>query len=158
MGNMDFDATNVEPNAPMDAIPSGKYIAKIAETEIKETKSGKGKYLQITLEIVEGQFKGRKVFDRLNLWNASAQAKEIAEKTLSAICHSIDILKIRNHEELKNNIVEIKVDKRTYEEYGEQNEVKGYSSAGKDRAPSKKEESEETEDSPQEEQKPAWAK
>jgi hypothetical protein len=126
MGNLDFDSTNVEPNAPLDAVPAGKYACRIGHTEIKENSKGTGRYLQLTLDVTDGDYKGRKLFDRLNLWNANSQASEIAQKTLSAICHAVGILKVRNHEELRGKAVLVKVTIRKSDEYGEQNDVKGY--------------------------------
>ena len=129
MGNLDFDSTNIAPSAPLDAVPAGKYVCRISATEIKENSKGTGRYLQLTLDVTEGEFRGRKLFDRLNLWNSNVQAKEIAEKTLSAICHAVGILKVRNHEELRNKSVLAKVALRNSPEYGEQNDVKGYEAA-----------------------------
>jgi hypothetical protein len=41
--------------------------AVITDTEKKPTKAMNGSYLQLTIEVIEGQHAGRKVFDRLNL-------------------------------------------------------------------------------------------
>ena len=43
---------------------------------------------------------GRKIFDRLNLVNASAQTVEIAQRTLSAICHATGRLQVQDSAEL----------------------------------------------------------
>jgi hypothetical protein len=37
----------------------------ITDTEEKPTKAMNGSYLQLTIEVIEGQHAGRKVFDRL---------------------------------------------------------------------------------------------
>ena len=127
MGNLNFDATTVEPSAPMEAVPAGTYPVRIAETEIKQTKNGNGRYLQLTLDIIDGQYKGRKLFDRLNLWNPNQQAVEIAQKTMSAICHATGIMQPRNHEELRGKTLSAKVNQDNDPQYGARNEVKGYS-------------------------------
>lgn len=130
MGNLNFDATTVQPSSPMEVLPRGKYVVQIDDTEKKETKAQDGAaYLQLTMTVTEGEFKGRKLFDRLNLWNPNTQAVEIAQRTLSALCHSIGIIKPRNHEEFRGKKVTVKVDVRTSQQYGEQNEVKGYEGA-----------------------------
>ena len=59
-----FDARTVEPSADFEAIPAGKYLAIITDSGMKETKAGTGNYLELTLQIIEGEFKGR------NLWRA----------------------------------------------------------------------------------------
>ena len=43
---------------------------------------------------------GRKLFDRLNLVNASAQTVEIAQRTLSAICHATGRMQVQDSQEL----------------------------------------------------------
>ena len=129
MSNLDFNAANFEPSAPLEAVPDGYYNCKLAGTEIKETKNGNGKYLMLTLDIVDGEYKGRKLFDRLNLWNQNAQAVEIASKTMSAICHAVGLLQVRNHEDLRGKNLAVKVIKTNDPSYGERNEVKGYKAA-----------------------------
>lgn len=126
MGNLEFDSTNIEPSAPLDPVPAGKYPCRITASEIKVTKNGAGRYLQLTLDIADGEYKNRKLFDRLNLWNSNVQAQEIAQKTLSAICHAVGILKVRNHEELRGKALLVKATTRNDPQYGESNEVKGY--------------------------------
>ena len=45
---------------------------------MKPTKTGNGQYLQLAFEIIEGEYKNRKVWARLNLENANADAVRIA--------------------------------------------------------------------------------
>ena len=96
-----FNASEVEP-ASFDAIPAGKYQAVITESERKETKSGTGEYLQLTFEIIEGDFKGRKLWARLNLSNPNQQAVQIARGELSAICRAVNVLQPGDSVELHN--------------------------------------------------------
>ena len=119
-----FNANDHEaPN--FDAIPPGWYTAIITESESKPTKAGNGTYLQLTLEILEGECKGRKIWDRLNLDNSNRQAVEIAHATLAAICKSIDVMTPEDSSELHNQPLQIKITTRDYN--GDtQNEVKGY--------------------------------
>jgi hypothetical protein len=126
MANLNgFDATQVDPRGTFEAIPAGWYLVAIVESESKPTKSGTGTYLSLTLEIIEGENKGRKLWDRLNLDNPNAQAVEISKATLSAICHAVGVLRPTASEELHNKPMLAKISVREYQgEY--QNEVKGY--------------------------------
>ncbi|QDV24543.1 hypothetical protein Q31a_28620 [Aureliella helgolandensis] len=57
MANLNgFDANSVEPADELEPIPTGKYIAVITDSEIKPMKSGTGNYLQLTFQIVEGEY------------------------------------------------------------------------------------------------------
>ena len=88
MSTLNFNANEVEPSIGFDAIPAGKYQAVITDSEMKDTKSGTGKYLQLEFEIIEGDYKNRKLWARLNLENANSEAVRMARADLSAICRS----------------------------------------------------------------------
>jgi hypothetical protein len=80
MADLDgFNAHEVEPTASFEAIPAGKYLAAITDSEMKPTKNGSGSYLQLTFTILEGEYKGRVVWARLNLVNPNQTAVKIAQ-------------------------------------------------------------------------------
>jgi Protein of unknown function (DUF669) len=95
-----FDATNIEPAKPLDVLPPGKYPAQIVNSEMRVTKDGMGQYLWLELDVLDGPCRGRKLFDRLNLVNANPQTVEIAQRTLSAICHATGRMQVQDSEEL----------------------------------------------------------
>ena len=59
---------------------------------MKPTKAGDGAYLELELQVIEGQYQGRKLWDRLNLNNANETTVKIAKGTLSAICRAVGVL------------------------------------------------------------------
>ena len=125
LGN--FNATEVEPTTSFELIPAGKYLAAITESEMKPTKSGAGSYLQLTFTILEGEYKNRILWARLNLNNPNATAVKIARSGLSAICHAVGVMQPRDSVELHNVplVISVKVKKRA--DTGElTNEIKGY--------------------------------
>jgi hypothetical protein len=127
MATLNFNANEVAPAEPLEAVPAGKYIAVITESEVKPTKAGTGHFLEMTFEIIEGEFKGRKVWGRLNLDNPNPQAVQIARGELSAICHSIGVLQPKDSSELHNLPLEISVRCKKREDSDElSNEIKGY--------------------------------
>ena len=122
-----FDARKVDPAADFEAIPAGKYLAAITESEMKETKAGTGRYLQLTFTIIEGEYKNRILWARLNLNNPNATAVKIARAELSAICHAVGVMSPRDSVELHNLPLLITVKCKKREDTGEiVNEVKGY--------------------------------
>ncbi|MCK4275429.1 MAG: DUF669 domain-containing protein, partial [Phycisphaerae bacterium] len=105
----------------------GKYLAAITESEMKATKSGSGSYLQLTFTILEGEFKNRVLWARLNLNNPNATAVKIARSELSAICHAVGVLSPKDSVELHNLPLLITVKLKKREDTGElTNEIKGY--------------------------------
>ena len=122
-----FDARNVEPTADFEPIPAGKYLAMITESEMKPNKSGTGGYLQLTFQILDGPYKNRFVWARLNLNNPNATAVKIAHGELSALCRAVGVLAPSDSLELHNLPLVIAVKCRKRADTGEiQNEIKGY--------------------------------
>lgn len=128
MANLNgFDANQVDPASSFDPIPAGKYVAAIIESEMKPTKAGNGHYLELTFEIGDGQYKGRRLWARLNLDNPNQQAVQIARGELSAICRAVGVLQPKDSVELHNLPLSIKVACRKRDDTGEiTNEIKGY--------------------------------
>lgn len=123
-----FDASQVEPSAALEPIPSGKYVAVISESEMKATKNNTGKYLELTFQVIEGQYKNRLLWARLNLENNNSQAVQIARAELSAICRAVGVLAPNDSVDVHNLplVVQVKCSKR--DDTGELgNEIKGYS-------------------------------
>lgn len=123
LGN--FDATTVAPDPGREPLPAGKYKCVAIESEFKDTKDGSGKYLQFCFEVVDGEHKGRRVWDRLNLVNANSQAVDIARSSLSAICHAVGVMQPKDSSQLHNLPLTVKVACKTYNG-NVTNEVKGY--------------------------------
>ncbi len=126
MASVNFNANEVEPSSVYETIPAGKYQAVITESEMKTTKSGTGQYLKLEFEVIEGEYKGRKLWANLNLNNPNQQAVDIARKELSAICHAVNVMQLGDSVELHNLPLTIVV-KIATDQYGEpQNIIKGY--------------------------------
>jgi Protein of unknown function (DUF669) len=134
MGNLaelNFDAEKVEPSQDFAPIPAGEYVAMAIGSEFKTTASGNGEYLQFCWEVIDGEHKGRRLWDRLNLHNPSETAVKIAQGTLSAICRSVGVMRPKDSSELHNKPVMVKVAlEERNDKAGEfRNVVKGYASA-----------------------------
>ena len=109
MVDFKFDATKVAPNEGFGLIPAGEYQAKIVATEMVKNNSGKGKHLKIKVQIIGPEYKGRILFDRLNLVNPSKEAVQIAEAQLSAICHALEIKRIKDTQQLHGKPLNVSV-------------------------------------------------
>jgi hypothetical protein len=122
-----FNANDVDPATDFEAIPAGKYLAVITESEVKENKSGTGSYLQLTFQIIEGEYKNRFVWARLNLDNPNATAVKIARAELSAICRAVGVMAPGDSVELHDLPLVISVKCKKRADTGEiTNEIKGY--------------------------------
>ena len=132
MANLNgFNANEVDPNVPFEVRPAGNYVVHMTASQMKPTKKGNGSYLECEFEVIEGEHKGAKFWDRLNLNNPNPDAVKIARGTLSAICRAVGVMKPSDSVELHNLplIASVKIKKR--EDNGEPaNEIKGYKKKG----------------------------
>lgn len=114
-----------EANGAFEPI-NGTFPAMIVESDMTPTKAGDGEYLKLTIEVLDGPHKGRKVFDNLNLDNPSAKAVEIAYQTLEAICQAVGLTKpLSDSAELHDKPMSI-----TFAPDGAYTRVKAYKPAG----------------------------
>lgn len=127
MGNLaGFNAATVDPTDNFAPLPPGDYPVVITESDMKPTKSGSGEYLQLTLEVIDGPMKGRKLWDRLNLVNSNTTAVEIAQRALSQICHAVNVMTPQDSHELHGKPLVATVATKDEPGYGVRNEVKKY--------------------------------
>ena len=126
-----FDASEVEPSAPRgEVVPAGEYLVQIVKSGMEDAKSGNGRKLELELEILDGPHARRHLWNSLNIVNASQQAQEIAQRTLSAICHAIGVLNVSDSEQLhfKPMLAVVKV-KPAEDNYPAKNQIGGYKPA-----------------------------
>lgn len=130
-----FDANTVKPNEAFEALPAGWYNGRIIASDVTPTKANDGAFLKLEIEILDGEHKGRKVFDRLNMWSgidmktgaedpSKAQTREIAHRQLSAYCHATGVFILQDSNQLHGFPVKIKLSVRQSEGYEPSNDVK----------------------------------
>ena len=99
----------------------------ITASEMKSNKAGTGRFLELCFTLIEGEYKGRTLWARLNLENPSELATKIAQSELSAICRAVGVTAPNDSVELHNLPLVIKVCCRKRPDNGEiVNEVKGF--------------------------------
>ena len=124
LGN--FNAAEVDPMTDFEAIPAGKYTVVLTASEMKPTKSNNGSYLELTFEVVDGEFKGRKLWARLNLDNPSVLAVQIARAELSALCRATGVMQLQDSQQLHNIPLVVTVKQKADADGEVRNEIKGY--------------------------------
>ena len=131
MAQFNFDASQVAPQQSSGPLPAGTYLAHIIESDVAPLKSGNGEGLKLTFEIIEGQFKGRRVWENLNIRHTSEDTQRIAQSQLSALCHAVNVIKLMDTAALHFKPVRINVTVREAQGmYKASNNIKGYESAG----------------------------
>ena len=131
MAQFNFDASQVVPQQSTGPLPAGTYLAHITESDVQPLKSGNGEGLKLTFEIIDGQFKGRKVYENLNIRHTSEDTQRIAQSQLSALCHAVNVIKLMDTAALHFKPVRINVTVReAVGQYKASNNIKGYEAAG----------------------------
>ena len=122
-----FDANTVDPSVGFEPVPAGNYLAAITASEMKGTKKGDGHYLALEFQVIDGEFKGRKLYVNLNLDNPNRTAVEIARGELSAICRAVGVMVPKDSQELHNLPLQLTVGMEKRKDTGElQNKIKKY--------------------------------
>jgi hypothetical protein len=131
MAQFNFDASQVAPQQSSGPLPAGVYLAHIVESDVQPLKSGNGEGLKLTFEIIDGQHKGRKVWENLNIRHTSEDTQRIAQSQLSALCHAVNVIKLMDTAALHFKPVRINVTVReAVGQYKASNNIKGYEAAG----------------------------
>lgn len=130
MAFINFDSTNIAPDTSREPIPAGTYLSHITESDLVSAKSGNGQNLKLTFEVLDGQFKGRKIFETLCVQHTNADTQRIAQAKLSAICHATGLLRVQDSSELHYKPIKLNVTVQPPANgYDAQNRIKGYEAA-----------------------------
>lgn len=127
MANLGTDYQSAPLMDDYSPIPVGDYKAVITESEVKATKAGDGQYLNLKVEVIEGQYAGRIIFVILNLWNANPKAVEIANRELATIVSAVGKPGAQDSTELHNIPMTVTVGIQEGQgQYGPSNRIKNY--------------------------------
>lgn len=124
-----FDATQVKDTG-FDLLPVREYQAVITESELKKANSGNGDYFNLTFEIIDGEFKGRKVWQRITQNSDNEKARNIGKAQLASICKAVGKMAPNDTEELHDIplIIKVGIEKGT-NGYQDRNKITAYKPA-----------------------------
>lgn len=124
-----FNAANVKPAALTDPLPKGWYNCVIKDAEIKPTAGrSAGKQVHFQYEVLNPDFKGRIIFDKVTIENANAQAVQIGNEQLSAICHATGLIAFTDFAQFigKTLVVKVKIEVDEKGKYDDKNKATGW--------------------------------
>ncbi len=106
--DLNFDATAIAPaTGTPEPLPVGTYPVAVTASERKENDKGWG--LKVVLTVLDGDYKGRQVYEQFNLSHTNPDTVRIAQEQFSALCHVTGVLKPRNSQELHNLPFQVRV-------------------------------------------------
>jgi hypothetical protein len=135
MAKVHFDISAYEePKNDFSPLPKGEYMAMVTENQMKVTKAGTGEYLALTMQIIEGKYADRKIWENLNLHNPNEVAEKIARANLKAIAEACGFAELDDTDQLNDIpfILVLDIDRKD----PTRNRVMGYKRAGSSAAPS----------------------
>ena len=100
MAQLNFNTEGIEIMEDFSPLPKGYYKAVIVSSEIKTAQSGKGQYLSLEFEIIEGKYSNRKIFSNLNIRHTNEVAQQIGQRELATICRAVGKNTIQDSSEL----------------------------------------------------------
>ncbi len=95
-----FDGSQYDKSQVNSPLPPNDYPYLIESAEVKNTKNGDGKYIELVLSVIEGQCKGRKVWDNINIENQSAKCTAIGRAHLDNLREALNIEGLSNTDQL----------------------------------------------------------
>lgn len=124
-----FDVTDVEVKDDFKPLPEGEYLVVSDSAEVKETKTGDGKYLKVTFKVLKGEFTNRLVWHQFNFENKNPKAVEIAKqelkKWLTACGIPTEKQKIKSPDAVCGLTCVVRLGTKT-DNYGDKNYVKSW--------------------------------
>ena len=111
-----------------DLLPAGWYTATITETDVKDTKDGRGKYIKVRYDITGPTHQGRVVFGNLNIQNPSSEAERIGRQQFGDLLRSLGMDRIQDTDQLVGGALQVKVGVRKDKtgQYEDQNDIRGF--------------------------------
>lgn len=104
-----FDSDQHDDIDGFDPIPPNWYNVSVTSSDIVETKAKDGKYIKLEFTVIDGEYKGRKIWENLNIINKNPVAVEIAQKALATLCRAVGKKAIADTQELHGIAFQAKV-------------------------------------------------
>jgi len=129
MPTIDFNADEFfdeSKSGTYELVPAGKYVCQVVEDCERTSKKG-DRYLQLTIKIVDGEYKNRQFFDRIMLWHRDSETQNIARKSFASLCRAVNLKNPTDSSYIHNKPFLCRIGVK-FSEYSQkdENEVKGY--------------------------------
>lgn len=84
MASFDYDFNEV-PESEFSVLPEGDYVVVATASDKKLNKEGTSHYLEVIYEVIDGDYKGRKIWERYNLWHAKPTVANISRRDIKKL-------------------------------------------------------------------------
>lgn len=109
-------------------LPAGEYVVAIDKTQIRLTHDRKGRYLEVTLRVLFGPYRGRLLWARLSLWHKRPGVAAFAAAQLGALRQAVGLAASDGLQDVRHIPLVVEVSRRGWN--GEiVNDVSGFRGA-----------------------------
>ena len=128
----EFDASTLPTGGGDYApLPDGWYQAEIESAELKDTRAGTGKYINVRYRIQGPTHENRVVFDIMNINNPNPKAEEIGRQSMGDLMRAIGRNRISDTDQMIGGQCEIKLKTQPAKDgYDARNKVAGWKASG----------------------------
>ena len=131
MSNLGNYQATEEVLSDFTPLPEGQYTVCVIDSQLKDNAKGTGNYIQLKLEVMDGQYKGRWInFVNITFTHTNSTAQEIGRKTLNTLMKACGVQNIQDTKQLHGIAIKADVKIKQSEGYAPNNEVKNYFSLG----------------------------
>jgi hypothetical protein len=106
--NLNISSTEYKAN-DFEPLPKGQYLVVITSCEERMGKTSNKPYLALSYEVLEGEYKGRKLFFNLNVFSDNPDAVRIARNELAGIAQAVSVANLKGTEDIINKPFIIKL-------------------------------------------------
>lgn len=123
-----LDANSPEAQSGFGSIPGGTYTAQITNSYDKTSKDGSKRWMEYEITIIEGEYRGRKLWERFHIYDPSKPGGiSWAKQKNGEICRACKVANMKDSADLHNIPMTITVREYEDEQYGMRNEITSYS-------------------------------
>lgn len=127
MAELDLNVSDFEQQNEQQTftpIPTGDYIIALDRTEKKSSQSGT-EYLEFAFTIMEGQYQGRKLWERFYIYNSKPGSVTFGKRMIASIVRATGKTQIHDTEELVGSTFLAHIVSETYNGQ-DRNTIKSY--------------------------------
>ena len=107
MAQFDFSTDGIAER--QEGLPAGEYTAVVEDSDFRPTKSGSGELISVTLQVIEGQHRGRKIFDNMNIKHEKEIVQKIGKESFAELLRACGKPRIKDTAEIHGIPILIRV-------------------------------------------------
>ena len=127
MASMNLNTEELPDSDNLEPVPGGVYAVEIVESDTVVPNSGKGEMLKVTMEVIEGPYVNRKIWDNILYVHPNEDAQRIGQQKIKSICKAVGFAgQLEDSTQLHSVPFQVRVIIEEKDGYAPKNVVKAY--------------------------------